>query len=131
MGEKERIKLFINEMGMSVREFELRCDLGNAYINNMRRGFGRDKLEQVLNEFPQLNREWLLHGEGEMIIDKRDQANEPEVIYQRKNKEQVERDAMITISNLSETVKSQQELINMLCQKLLDNGDKKNIAGTA
>lgn len=124
MGEKERIKLFISEMGMSVREFEHRCDLGNGYINNMRRGFGREKLELVLNEFPQLNREWLLHGEGEMIIDKRDQANEPEVIYQRKNKEQSERDAMTTISNLSETVKSQQEMISDLWSKLSDMMNK-------
>ena len=33
----------------------------------MRKGFGTGKLDNVLREFPELNREWLLTGEGEMF----------------------------------------------------------------
>lgn len=33
----------------------------------MRKGFGVDKLNNVLSVFPELNREWLLYGEGEML----------------------------------------------------------------
>ena len=45
----------------------------------MRKGFGRQKLENVLKAYPELNREWLLYGEGEMlntdsIIDPNDNA---------------------------------------------------------
>lgn len=33
----------------------------------MRKGFGSDKLNNVLTAFPELNRDWLLYGEGEML----------------------------------------------------------------
>ncbi len=67
MSVKERIIEFIYSKGMSIKRFEERCNLSNGYISSMRKGFGAEKLENVLNEFPELNREWLLFGEGEMI----------------------------------------------------------------
>ena len=33
----------------------------------MRKGLGDNKLNNVLKEFPELNREWLLYGEGSML----------------------------------------------------------------
>ena len=36
----------------------------------MRKGLGVDKLENVLNAFPDLNRDWLLYEEGEMLKGK-------------------------------------------------------------
>ena len=33
----------------------------------MRKGLGLDKLENVLNAFPEINRDWLLYGDGEML----------------------------------------------------------------
>lgn len=33
----------------------------------MRKGLGVGKLENVLNAFPELSRDWLLYGEGEML----------------------------------------------------------------
>lgn len=33
----------------------------------MRKGLGDEKLNNVLKEFPELSREWLLYGEGEML----------------------------------------------------------------
>lgn len=35
----------------------------------MRKGFGNGKLNNVLKEFPELNRDWLLYGEGAMLRD--------------------------------------------------------------
>ena len=52
---------------MSVLQFEKRCGLSNGYIKNFKGNFGSDKLENLLNAFPNLNREWLLTGEGEML----------------------------------------------------------------
>ena len=62
-----------------MKDFELKCDLSNGYVTSMRKGFGRQKLENVLKAYPELNREWLLYGEGEMlntdsIIDPNDNA---------------------------------------------------------
>lgn len=39
----------------------------NGYVAAMRKGFGEDKLNNVLTAFPDLNRDWLLFGEGEML----------------------------------------------------------------
>lgn len=52
---------------MPVSRFEEKCGLSNGYISSMRKGFGANKLNNVLNEFPELSRDWLLFGEGEML----------------------------------------------------------------
>lgn len=70
MDVKERILLFISFKRLSIRSFEEKCSLSNGYVKAMRKGFGPDKLSNVLREFPELNREWLLYGEGEMLKTK-------------------------------------------------------------
>lgn len=67
MTTKERTLRFIAYKGLSVKKFEEMCGLSNGYINSMRAGYGKGKLEQVLSVFPELNRDWLVYGEGEMI----------------------------------------------------------------
>ena len=64
---KDRIIKFIRYRGLRVKQFENICGLSNGYINSMRKGFGREKLENVLSMFPELNRDWIVYGEGEMI----------------------------------------------------------------
>ena len=75
MSVKERVYAFIEFKGISVKKFEELCSLSNGYIKSMRKGFGDDKLNNVLNMFPDLNREWLLYGEGEMLNQKVVQNN--------------------------------------------------------
>lgn len=67
MGIKERILEFIKYKDLPIKQFEEMCGLSNGYISSMRKGFGASKLDNVLNQFPELNREWLLYGEGEML----------------------------------------------------------------
>lgn len=64
---KERTIEFIKYKKISVKEFETRCGLSNGYVSSMRKGFGAEKLGNVLSVFPELNRDWLLYNEGEMI----------------------------------------------------------------
>lgn len=71
---KERTLDFIKYMEISVKEFETRCNLSNGYVAAMRRGFGSDKLNNVLSEFPDLNRDWLLYGEGPMLKTEEEQG---------------------------------------------------------
>lgn len=61
---KERTLEYIKSKNISVKEFETRCGLSNGYVAAMRKGFGADKLNNVLTAFPDLNRDWLLYGEG-------------------------------------------------------------------
>lgn len=64
---KERTQLFVKSKGIKMVEFERRCNLSTGYVSSMRKGFGDEKLNNVLKAFPELNREWLLYGEGEMF----------------------------------------------------------------
>jgi hypothetical protein len=52
---------------MSVRQFELKCGLSGGYVKNIKNGLGRQKLNDVLNAFPEISREWLILGTGEML----------------------------------------------------------------
>lgn len=64
---KERVYAFLQYKGISIKRFEEQCGLSNGYVSSMRKGFGSEKLNNVLKEFPELSREWLLYGEGEML----------------------------------------------------------------
>ena len=65
-----RIKEFIDFKGLSVRKFEEIVGFSNGafatqYKNN--KSIGSDKIENILCSFPELNPEWLLTGNGEML----------------------------------------------------------------
>lgn len=64
---KERVLEFIKFKKISMKTFELQCDLSTGYVTSMRKSFGDKKLNNVLTAFPELNRDWLLYGEGEML----------------------------------------------------------------
>ena len=64
---KERIILFIKKKGLSHKKFEMAAGLSNGYIGNIRHCPSTDKLSKILGAFPELNRTWLLTGEGEML----------------------------------------------------------------
>ena len=64
---KDRLKDFIKYLGIGQSKFEKKCNLSNGYINNSKGNFGASKLEYILKLHPELNREWLLYGEGDML----------------------------------------------------------------
>ena len=64
---KDRILIFIKYKGISTRQFQIQCGLSNSYVTNMKHGFSQKALNRVLSEFPELNRDWLVFGEGEML----------------------------------------------------------------
>ena len=64
---KERINDFIKFKKISVRAFEARCNLSNGYLRQLRSSPTADKIETILSAFPELRREWLMTGEGEML----------------------------------------------------------------
>lgn len=64
---KDRTIKFVKFKKLQMKEFERMCGLSSGYVTSMRKGYGSDKLKNVLAAFPELNREWLLYGEGEML----------------------------------------------------------------
>lgn len=87
--------------------------MSNGYINSMRKGLGTPKLEQVLKQYPDLNRDWLITGEGEMLRSgskESAQADDVEALRRR-------------IAELEETVERQNRVIDAL------TGKEKEICG--
>ena len=64
---KERLVKFLKYKGLSQKKFEETVGLANGYVNNIRRSVTSEKLQQIVRCFPDLNKAWLLTGEGEMI----------------------------------------------------------------
>ncbi|WP_455498769.1 helix-turn-helix domain-containing protein [Coprobacter sp.] len=65
---KERLKAYIKYKKISVRSFESQCGLSYGYVNNMRVSIQPAKLKSISTRFPDLNKSWLLTGDGEMLI---------------------------------------------------------------
>ena len=64
---KERLITFIEHRGLSISKFEKMCNLSNGYISKLRYSPGGVRLEEIFRVFPEINRNWLLFGEGEML----------------------------------------------------------------
>lgn len=56
-------------MNISRAEFERRSGLANGYVKKLKGNLGDGKLNDVLTAFPNLNKIWLLTGEGSMLND--------------------------------------------------------------
>lgn len=66
---KQRLMKFMSYREMSASRFERMCGLSNGYFNKLRNAPGLDKIDKMLRVFPELNREWVLTGEGSMLND--------------------------------------------------------------
>jgi len=64
---QDRIRQFIEYKGISIREFERVCGLGNAFVRNIKKTISVDKVERILQAYPEINRDWLLAGKGGML----------------------------------------------------------------
>lgn len=112
---KDRLSAFIEYLGLSTSAFEKICGLSNGYVRNIKGNLGGKKLEDILNKFPQLNRNWLLFGEGSMLKDSENQPQNVTII-------QPEEQGMI--NKLFLLVESQRKDIETLIQ-LVKNKDEK------
>lgn len=63
---KERLQEFLKEERITASEFARKMELSPTYIASMRKSMPEEKVERLMRLFPQLNRDWLLYGEGEM-----------------------------------------------------------------
>lgn len=59
----------IAALGLSKAEFERVCGLSNGYVNSIRNTIGAKGIAQILAQFPQVNKSWLVFGEGEMFSE--------------------------------------------------------------
>ncbi len=64
---KERIISFLKFKGIGQTKFEQLCGLSRGYVTNLKNAPKTDKVLKILNTFPELDKVWLLTGEGSML----------------------------------------------------------------
>ncbi len=69
MSVKDRLKKFIYSQGLTISAFEMSILSSNGYVNSISRSMGLDKLEILIEKYPNLNIIWLLTGKGEMSLN--------------------------------------------------------------
>ncbi len=83
----DRIKELIADLGLSKNQFAIKIKTSSAMVSkitNQQTNFGKDILEKILIEYPDLNTTWLLTGVGEMWNNRRPfiitKVNEPNTV---------------------------------------------------
>lgn len=79
MGTKERFFKFISYKELSKREFQRKIKVSNSYIQNMSDTIGVNILDRINIVYPELNTDWLLTGEGEMLTNKKENNTTMEI----------------------------------------------------
>lgn len=73
---KDRIKIYCTRKNIPISGFERKSGLSNGYFNQVSKRPSSKKIDNISTAFPDLNIDWLLTGEGEML--KTDTTNQPE-----------------------------------------------------
>lgn len=68
---KDRLLQFLKAERISKSEFARRMGLSSAYVGAMRKSLPEEKVTRMVEIFPNLNRDWLLYGEGKMYLPER------------------------------------------------------------
>lgn len=74
MDLKSRLIEFIDYKGISVQSFELQCNLSNGAVSKMGNNTRRSTIDKISKSYPELNTNWLLTGEGCMLMNNLDTA---------------------------------------------------------
>lgn len=65
---KSRLVDYLRSKRISQIEFTRSLGVSPTYIGAMRKGIPTSKMKRISELYPDLNRDWLLYGEGEMIV---------------------------------------------------------------
>ena len=114
MEVKDRLKSFIKNKGLTVRDFEKTVGVSNGYVNSISKSIGIEKISKILEIYPNLNIEWLLTGQGSML--KTDEKVPNVKVFKQKTDRLVEKQE-IPLYDMEATA----GIIDQL------NGDVKNI----
>lgn len=71
MSTVTRFKEYLDSKGIKNAQAERDCGLSNGLIKSAisaGSALGSDKLEKILNTYPDLSAEWLLRGNGHMLV---------------------------------------------------------------
>lgn len=117
----ERIRYLIAESGLSERAFAIQCGLAQNTLNRQlsgKREISLSVVGAILCTYPGVSAEWLLRGEGEMLLKTK----------QPTDKERDRIDKLIdTIAFQQDTIKNLQAKIKELEEKILTANNQLKI----
>lgn len=67
MTTKERLKEFVSKQGLGQNAFEKKVGIAVGYLASKSVSVTSDTIEKVIENFPNLNLDWLMTGKGEML----------------------------------------------------------------
>lgn len=75
---KGRLLQFLKVRRISQSEFGRILGVAPTYVGAMRRSLSADKVAKLTRAFPDLNRDWLLYGEGKMLKEAESSSGRPD-----------------------------------------------------
>lgn len=63
----DRILQIIDFKGINKNKFYKEAGLSNGFLDKVRKDIGSSKMEQILKAYPEINPDWFLTGEGNML----------------------------------------------------------------
>jgi len=67
---KKRLIAFLKYLGIGQDKFAKNVGLSRGYVNNIKDNMTMKTVDKILKAYPELNKGWLLTGEGEMLNEK-------------------------------------------------------------
>ena len=124
----QRIKEYIDYKGVSVRSFEMKSSLKNGAIYRVIKNgtsLNGDSITSLSKEWKDLNLNWLMKGEGEMLIDA-PVVKEPIVEYHKATEKEDELSwCKEALKRADEHIALQKEMIDTL-KKMIDMQKKSS-----
>lgn len=122
VGVRGRIKAYLQEKNISQNKFAKAIGVSPAFVNNISKGIGADKLQRITNIFTDLNTDWLLTGKGNMLKGQSVSTNSEDTNQQQND---------MTIQELLEAIKRRdQQMDEMLSQQGRLISIIENMSGT-
>ena len=104
----DRLKSVISYAKLSDRAFAIRCGLKQPTLDKQLRGLRAVSLETIVaiaNSYPEISRDWLLVGEGEMLLSQNKEAERIDMLID-------------TIATLQEAINSKTGTIALLNDRI-------------
>jgi transcriptional regulator with XRE-family HTH domain len=80
MTVKERLKEYLKYKGIGQRPFSLSMGLSANYVNAIRKSIPLDTLAMIETKYPDLSKDWLLTGRGEMLREDKSQDKDKYIV---------------------------------------------------
>lgn len=117
MSVKERLIEYIKFKRISARKFSISIGVSPGYVNSISKSIQPDKLNRITVQYPDLNPEWLLTGEGEMLKAETVNTAHPIIYSARDSDDRFDR-LMKIVEMQSKQMEVQSKQIEMLLNKI-------------